>query len=154
MLDIMLCQMRLLTLRLAPKVDQAAQINELLVGNLLGVDVHAIALAGQEIGRIDCARAAAVHCIECIPAQRHGDHSLQGLHTSIRLVSAFLKIYTGKLLAAHHGTGLWSAAHPSQQDCRWEGARTHLMPRSCMACSAAPVTTPRMPPPSTTRPTL
>ena len=92
MLDIMLCQMRLLTLRLAPKVDQAAQINELLVGNLLGVDVHAIALAGQEIGRIDCARAAAVHCIECIPAQRHGGHSLQGLHTSIRLVSAFLKI--------------------------------------------------------------
>ena len=49
-------------------VKQAAEVNKLLVGNVLIVNAHSLPLASEEVGGVDGASTAAIHCIKTLPA--------------------------------------------------------------------------------------
>ena len=58
----------MLTLWLPAEVQKAPEVNELLAGYLIRVDIHSFSLAGQKVGGIDSACAAPIHRIEGVSA--------------------------------------------------------------------------------------
>lgn len=49
-------------------VEQAAEVNKLLVGNVFIVNAHSLPLTTEEVGGVDGASTAAIHCIKTLPA--------------------------------------------------------------------------------------
>lgn len=52
-------------------VEQAAEVNKLLVGDVFVVDAHALPLTTEEVGGVDSTSTAAIHCIKTLPAATH-----------------------------------------------------------------------------------
>ena len=52
-------------------VKQAAEVDKLLVGDVLIVNAHSLPLTAQEVGGVDGTSTATIHCIETLPAAAH-----------------------------------------------------------------------------------
>lgn len=49
-------------------VEQAAEVDKLLVGDVFVVNTHSLPLTAEEVGGINGASTAAIHCIKTFPA--------------------------------------------------------------------------------------
>ncbi len=49
-------------------VEQTAEVNKLLVGDVFVVDAHSLPLATEEVGGVDSTSTAAIHCVKALPA--------------------------------------------------------------------------------------
>ncbi len=52
-------------------VEQAAEVDKLLVGDVFVVNTHSLPLTAEEVGGINGASTAAIHCIKTLPAAAH-----------------------------------------------------------------------------------
>jgi len=68
---------------LAAARHEAAQVHKAPVGDVLAIDVHALALPAQEVRCVDRARAAAVHRIKCVPVRTTAEERLTGRQLAV-----------------------------------------------------------------------